>query len=90
MSKHPESDEGGQTRRERIPDEEIAAGVRKALLTKLQFQMHPVGVNVRDGVVTLRGVLESAELRQEAAQLAVMAPGVRDVLNLIGVPGDRA
>ncbi len=90
MSEQREMGHGGQMERERVPDKAIAEAVRKALLTKLYFQTHPVDVSVKDGVVTLRGVVDSAEMRQEAAELAVMAPGVREIVNLIDGPGDWA
>ena len=90
MNEDLQSNQGDETMAQHIPDEEIAADVRRALLLKLQFQMHPIQVDVRDGVVTLRGAVESAELRQEAARLAMMAPGLRDVINLIEVRGERA
>ncbi len=90
MSDRSEAERNRDTAHERIPDEAIAKGVRSALLIKIQFQMHPIEVTVKDGVVTLRGKAESATQRQEAGQLAVMAAGVRDVVNLIDVPGDLA
>ncbi|TAK36199.1 MAG: BON domain-containing protein [Chloroflexota bacterium] len=90
MNENLQFDQGEQRVTQGMPDAEVAADVRRALLLKLQFQTHPIQVDVRDGVVTLRGSVESAELRQEAAQLAVMASGVRDLVNLIDITGERA
>ena len=90
MNEDLQSNQREQSMAQQTSDEQITADVRRALLLKLQFQMHPIQVDVRDGVVTLRGAVESAELRQEAARLAMMAPGLRDVINLIEVRGERA
>lgn len=89
MNEDLQSNQTEQNMPQRVPDQEVVGDVRRVLLLKLQFQTHPIQVEVRDGVVTLRGSIDSAELRQEAGQLAIMVPGVRDVVNLIEVAGDR-
>lgn len=70
-------------------DEQTAANVRRALSENLELQMHPLQVIVCEGEVELRGEVPNAELRQLAAQLAMSAPGVRNVVNHIVVAGDR-
>ncbi len=90
MTDRPEPEGCEGTAREHLSDDEIARGVRRAIASKLELEMHPVEVTVHDGVVTLRGSIDSATLRQEAAELAAMAPGVREIVNLIVVPGDWA
>ena len=66
-------------------DAAIANEVDSVLLDRLTFDLQPIEVDVVDGVVTLRGVVRTRELRQMAAALADSVPGVREVINAIEV-----
>jgi hypothetical protein len=69
------------------PDEDIAADVREMLAQLPQVDPGDVTITVRDGIVTLTGLLGSAEehdLIRVAGRLAWDVDGVVDVVNNLG------
>ncbi len=75
---------------ERPSDAFIAAGVIDALKRDPDLKGVLFEVSVDNGVVTLRGTVRDAELRQRASSLAVSVLGVRNVINRINVLGEPA
>ena len=70
------------------PDEDIAADVREMLTQLPQVDPGDVTITVRNGVVTLTGLLGSAEehdLIRVAGRLAWDVDGVVDVVNNLGI-----
>ena len=59
------------------------AKVRAALRTDPATRELSVAIRVRDGAVTLEGVVDSAEQAKNAERVAARAPGVRSVENLL-------
>lgn len=66
-------------------DAAIANEVDSVLLDRLSFGLQPIEVDVLDGVVTLRGIVRTRDLRNMAAALVDSVPGVREVVNAIEV-----
>ena len=68
-------------------DVSITREIRKALVADDALSMNAQNVKVitREGVVTLRGPVESAEEKARVGALASKAPGVRDVENHIEI-----
>lgn len=66
-------------------DEEIAADVRKELRENLRLDGREVEVQVKHGVLRLRGNVATLEQRWLADELARWTPGVIDVINDLGV-----
>ncbi|BEV18072.1 BON domain-containing protein [Herbaspirillum sp. DW155] len=62
-----------------IDDAVITAKVKAALLEDKQVSSMKINVVTKDGVVTLKGSVPSAELGQHALQLVAGVEGVRDV-----------
>ncbi|MBG7622379.1 BON domain-containing protein [Herbaspirillum sp. AP02] len=62
-----------------IDDSVITAKVKAALVEDKQISAMKISVSTKDGVVTLKGAVPSAELGQHALQLAAGVEGVRDV-----------
>lgn len=62
-----------------IDDSVITAKVKAALLEDKQVSSMKIKVVTKDGVVTLKGSVPSAELGQHALQLVAGIEGVRDV-----------
>lgn len=71
-------------------DEELASKVLSTIKGNTQLQRHPLHVVVCEEDVELRGSVPDAQLRQLAAQLAMAAPGVKNVINHITIGGERA
>jgi hypothetical protein len=73
---------------DRVRDAQIAAGIHNAIVSdpNLTDSAKEVDVTTVDGVVTLRGQVETPEDRTELDRLArTAAPGVRAVVNKIVV-----
>lgn len=70
-----------------IGDDEIARQVRLALLDDAGTTDLQVRVIVRDGVVVLRGVVDSLNDAELAVQVASELPSVIDVVDELEVPG---
>lgn len=62
-----------------IDDSAITAKVKAALVEDKQVSALKIKVQTRQGVVTLRGTVPSAEAGQHALQLAAGIEGVKDV-----------
>jgi len=62
-----------------IDDSVITAKVKAALVEDKQISSMKIKVSTKDGVVTLKGSVPSAELGQHALQLVAGVEGVRDV-----------
>jgi osmotically-inducible protein OsmY len=69
--------------REGRPDFIVRTDVQDALRTDAVLQLAEPTVHVVDGVVTLRGVVDSFEERELATRIARSVRGVRDVVNRI-------
>ena len=68
-------------------DVTLARKVETELFASPDAPKGQVDVNVEDGVVVLRGQLDRPEQIQELEQAARRIPGVRDVRNLLHLPG---
>lgn len=66
-------------------DDVIGARVRRLLRTDSATSMLRIKVTVEDGVVTLRGLVQTLEDTDNAAEVASRAPGVIDVLDELDV-----
>lgn len=62
-----------------IDDSVITAKVKAALVEDKQISAMKINVSTKDGVVTLKGSVPSAELGQHALQLVAGIDGVLDV-----------
>jgi len=67
------------------PDEQIRKDVKKALLNDPATESYEVGVAVKDGRVTLTGVVDSWQEKQLSEQVAKGVLGVKDVKNNIAL-----
>ena len=67
------------------PDEEIKRDVETALFYDTWVNSYQVKVDVKDGVVTLTGTVDSAFEKRAAGDDAWDVPGVRDVRNELQV-----
>src|SRR5579875_851717 len=70
---------------ELIPDNELATSVSQALARDPRTAHAHIGVYPTLGVVHLRGVVATNEVRQAAGQIAQATPGVKTVLDEIRV-----
>jgi osmotically-inducible protein OsmY len=72
-------------------DAELGAAVRRSVLANRSYSMFDaVGFHVKDGVVTLGGLVLDARRRSEIAARVASLPGVRQVHNGIVVAPDSA
>jgi len=71
-------------------DATLADKVRSEALRRTEISAEGVSVNVQDGVVQLRGELERPELIDELVDRVRSVQGVRDVENLLHLPGTDA
>lgn len=62
-----------------IDDSVITAKVKSALVGDKQVSAMKITVTTKNGVVTLKGAVPSAEVGQHALQLAAGVDGVKDV-----------
>ena len=71
-------------------DREITAAIRRAIVKddSLSLNAHNVKIITRDGIVTLRGPVESAAERTTIAQLAEKTAGVKRVDNQLEINAD--
>jgi hyperosmotically inducible protein len=70
-----------------IDDSVITAKVKAALVGDKQVSAMKIKVTTKDGVVTLKGAVPSAEVGQHALQLAAGVEGVKDVKSDLTVKG---
>jgi len=66
-------------------DADTAAAVLDALIADEEVHARDVEVDVDDGAVTLRGVVEVASQRERAQRIAMAVPGVTSVVNQLRV-----
>ena len=71
-------------------DATLADKVRSEALRRTEISAEGVSVNVQDGVVQLRGEVERPELIDELVDRVRSVQGVRDVENLLHLPGTEA
>ena len=73
----------GQT----IDDTVITTEIKAKLTADQLSNLTKVGVNTKQGIVTLSGTVDSIERRERAAQIAGSVKGVRGVVNAIQLAG---
>ena len=71
-------------------DATLAAKIRSEVFRARDLPKGHVNVNVQDGVVQLRGEVPRAELIDELVAQTRKVQGVRDVENLLHLPGTEA
>lgn len=71
----------------RRDDAAIKRDVESALFYDNLVNSYQVNVDVRDGVVTLSGTVDSAEEKRAAEEDARAVPGVRDVVSNLIIKG---
>ena len=80
--------------REEVPkdldDTTLARKVETEIFRPAHVPKGKIDVNVQDGVVQLRGEADSADMIRELVDKARSVQGVRDVENLLHVPGTPA
>jgi len=75
---------------ESLPDADLANKVRSEIFRDEDAPKGNVNVNAENGVVYLRGEVDSPEQREQLATSARQIKGVRDVVNLLHLPGETA
>jgi osmotically-inducible protein OsmY len=80
-----DDDDVGQTSRGPITDDEISARVRRLLRSDAATSMLRIHVSTEDGVVTLRGIVQTLDDTDNAAEVASRIDGVIDVLDELEV-----
>lgn len=76
-----------------VTDKQIQLDVLEDIRRDVRFKPAEIGVEVDDGIVTLTGTVSSYLKVGEAADIALLVPGVKDVANkltvsLFGAPRD--
>ena len=71
-------------------DATLANKVRTEIFRAADAPKGDVSVNVQDGVVQLRGEVEQPELIKDLVEQTRKIQGVREVENLLHVPGTEA
>ena len=71
-------------------DQALADKVKSEVLGQPDVPKDRISVDVADGVVALRGEVEDRELMQSVDAKVRAVAGVRDVQNLLHVPGEPA
>lgn len=71
-------------------DATLANKVRTEIFRDADAPKGDVSVNVQDGVVQLRGEVEAPELIEDLVEQTRKVQGVRDVENLLHLPGTEA
>ena len=73
-----------------LPDPDLANKVRSEIFRDEDAPKGDVNVNAENGIVYLRGEVGSAEESEQLATSARQVKGVRDVVNLLHLPGETA
>jgi osmotically-inducible protein OsmY len=68
-----------------LADARIAAAVKSALLADPDLGLRAIAVDVERGVITLSGVVRSADEAQRAVHVSGTAAGVREVKSALKV-----
>jgi osmotically-inducible protein OsmY len=69
----------------KVSDDELVNNVRRRLANDVQVKGGTLDVDVAQGVVTIRGTLESEKLKLRAEKVAGKVSGVKKVINEIKV-----
>jgi osmotically-inducible protein OsmY len=80
----------GRSAGRNIDDASITAAVKSTLVADKAANLTRIDVDTTNGVVSLSGIVSSAEHRDRAAQLAGRVDGVRNVINNLQVQSPRA
>jgi hyperosmotically inducible protein len=75
----------GKTAGENLDDATITASVKAKLVAEQAANLTRVDVDTNKGIVQLSGVVESAERKAQAEQLALQVEGVKSVTNNLQV-----
>jgi len=75
----------GETAREHLDDAAITAAVKAKLAAQQVSTLTRIGVDTVQGTVHLTGIVETASLREQAAEIARQVQGVRGVVNNLRV-----
>ncbi|MDD2486561.1 MAG: BON domain-containing protein [bacterium] len=70
-------------------DEEICWQIREAMARDLDLDVYSINIDCVNGLVRLDGLVENAEARHRAEQIASVVEGVRFVDNSLTVPMDK-
>jgi len=81
---------GGGEGSDALPDAELANKVRTEIFRPQDAPKGEVSVNAENGVVYLRGQVGSRERIDELGAAAHEVKGVREVVNLLHLPGEEA
>jgi len=73
-----------------LPDPDLANKVRSEIFRDQDAPKGDVNVNAENGVIYLRGEVRSAEESEKLATSARQVKGVRDLVNLLHLPGETA
>ena len=79
----------GRSAGRNVDDAAITASVKTTLVADKASNLTRVDVDTTNGVVSLNGIVETAEQKNRAAQLASRVDGVRNVVNNLQVQGAR-
>jgi hyperosmotically inducible protein len=79
----------GKTAGQNVDDAAITASVKSTLVADKVANLTRVDVDTNRGVVSLNGVVESAEQKSRAEQLARRVDGVKNVINNLQVQQKR-
>jgi hyperosmotically inducible periplasmic protein len=80
----------GRTAGRNVDDATITASVKSSLATDKVSSLTRVDVDTTNGVVSLNGVVQSAEQKKRMEQLASRVDGVRKVVNNLQVQSARS
>jgi len=75
---------------ERLNDQGLQAKVQSEIFRGVDVDQGRVSVSVEDGVVYLRGEVDSPDARSRLAEAARAVDGVQDVENMLHGPGEAA
>ncbi len=68
-----------------VEDERVSADVENTLHAHPAFRMGNIHVQAKDGIVYLSGLVDTESEQMDAASIAGDVPGVRKVVNNLGV-----
>jgi hyperosmotically inducible protein len=79
----------GKTAGRNIDDATITASVKTNLAAQRADTLTKIDVDTNDGVVSLNGVVDSVEMKRQAADVARQTAGVEKVINNLQVQAAR-
>ncbi len=80
-----DADDDDRARGRAVTDDEITARVHRLLRSDSATNMLPIHVSTEDGVVTLRGLVDTLDDTDNAAEVAFRVKGVVDVVDELEV-----